>query len=54
MSSLMVIITHLAWRDLGFVRDFLILQMLRLVNEKCFILQCVFPFQVQITSDRNK
>ena len=41
MSFLMVITTHLVWRDLELQRDFLILQMSRLVNEKllsCFII----------------
>ena len=41
MSFLMAITTHLGWRDLELQRDFLILQMLRLVNEKllnCFII----------------
>ena len=34
MNFLMAIITHLVWRDLGFVKASLILQMSRLVNEK--------------------
>ena len=42
MSFLMAITTHLVWRDLELQRDFLILQMSRLVNEKkvlnCFII----------------
>ena len=35
MNSLMVTMTCLAWRDSGFVKDSLILQMLRLVNLRC-------------------
>ena len=34
MSFLMAITTHLVWRDLELQRDFLILQMSRLDNEK--------------------